>query len=90
MGGLKPPITSCVSRKFRLAELVRVPLYETVNADVTEEPVVNNLLSVTGHDTLYRSEVLRIYDGRGELHRDIRCIDVTGIEKALTLVSDDD
>ena len=73
-----------------LAELVRVPLYETVNANVTEETVVDNLLGVTGHDTLHRSEVLRVDDGRGKLHRDVWSIDVTGVKERLALVADDD
>ena len=77
-------------RRLRLAELVDVPSPKTVHLNSTVETVVNALLGVTCHDSLNRCKVVRVNHERGELHRDIRCIDVTCVEQALALMSNDD
>ena len=74
---------------YRLAELVDIPSYKTVNTNAAVELVVHALFSVTGHDALNRSEVIRIGYSWGQLHRDIRCIDVTSIKERFSTVTDD-
>jgi hypothetical protein len=90
MGSPKTSHNLLIFTHIRLAEFVRVPLYEAIYPYMTEETVVNDFLRISCHDSLYRSEVLRINNGRSKLHRDIWSIDVTSVKERLTLVTDDD
>ena len=73
---------------LRLAKLVDVPSLKTCADDSTVVAVVDHLLGVTCDDTLNRCEVSRIVEGRGKLHRHVRCVDVTRVEEAVALMTD--
>ncbi len=50
----------------------------------------NHFLAVAGHHTLTRCEILRGKDGRGDDQRNVRGVDVAGLEVGAALVADED
>lgn len=73
---------------LRLAKLVDIPSLKTCTYDSTVVAVVDHLLSVTCDDTLNRCKVSCVVEGRGQLHRHVRCVDVTRVKKAVALMTD--
>lgn len=63
---------------------------EVHDRNSTVEVRANHLLSVPGHNAFTRSEVFGSEDRRGDDEWDVRSVDVSSLQVAATLVTDED
>lgn len=61
-----------------------------VDGAVEQATVLDQFLAVTGHDALVRREAVRVEHGRSAQQRDVRSVEVTGVEDAGTLEAQED
>jgi len=57
---------------------------------VVQAAVLDELLAVSGHDTLVRREAVRVQHGRGAEQRNVRSVEVSGVEDGVALEAHED